>query len=220
MTGTGIRSAAGWNTTAYKDSPNPCFLSEPQTKNQMTTPQLIQITEAHRKRKTVAISYSKGEGHHSLDERENPLPEFGKAFDSLLHLVAIILNLPESWLENCRVVGIKLDTLGGAQTVSLIGRKALDDASKEFVFVTPPRLLAHPSEPGSYTPPLTLAQAALIEEVIEQAKQYVMGNRAQGEIPFEDAEPAEPIDGDSLPLENMPASKPKRRRKGKKEVAS
>ena len=182
-------------------------------------PQIITIKKINLRRKTLAISYTKGgTASFAIDEPDNPIPEFGKAFDGLLFLVPIILHLPENWTENCRVTGLVMDTLGGAPTVSLIGKKSLDDAGKEFVFRTPPRLMCHPTEEGAYTPPLTLAQAALVEEAIEQAKQYIWGNRAQGEIVFEDPKSAnaEPVEGNELPLEEQ--EKPKKRR-SKKSVA-
>lgn len=148
-------------------------------------PKSIEIVSAQRTRKTVCIHWRQGDGSFDLDERDNPLPAFVQAFDALVDLVPTILHLPTGWTENLRVIGIKMGEQGGAATVQLICRKSVSDASKEFPFVTPYRLLAHPSEPGSYTPPLSEADAALVWEAVEQAKAYVKGDRAQGQIEFE-----------------------------------
>jgi hypothetical protein len=187
----------------------------------MTKPLLITIHEVRRTRRSIQIAYDKGTGHFQLDEPDNPLPSFTAAFDALFPLVAIIIDVPEEWAAlNCRVVGLKLGEQGGAKTVALIVRKGIDDAAKEFAFVTPFRLLAHPTEPGTYTPPLTNAQAALIETLIEEAKRYLLGERAQGEISFgeDDGDPdnAEPTpDAPELPGVTVEPPKAKRGRKPK-----
>lgn len=187
----------------------------------MTIVQHITIHEVRRKRRTIAISYTKGESKFSFEERDAPLPEFNQAFDALAPLVSIICHFPEEYSTvNCRVIGIRMDEQGGAFNVALIVRKGIDDAAKEFAFVTPARLLAHPTEPGSYTPPLTQAQAELVNAAVEAAKQYVLGNRAQGEIAFGDPEDEaaknnpEPGEGEALPGMSEPAPKKRGRKKG------
>jgi len=101
-----------------------------------------------------------------------------------------------------RVVKLDVGEKGGAPTVALHCRKDIDDAAKEFAFKTPERLLAHPTQEGKYTPPLPKDDVALVEEMIEQAKQYVFGNRAQGEIQFDGDEDED--DGDGKEGEELP----------------
>lgn len=194
----------------------------------MPKPLAIQIVSATRTRKTICVHWTQGDSKFDMEERDNPLPALPKAFDALAPLVATILHLPAAWAEqNLRVVRLKMGEQGGAQTVVLYVRKGLDDASKEFVFDTPPRLLSHPSEPGSYTPPLTEADAALVEEAIEQAKLYVRGERAQGQIAFDDEKEGddgsgtqEPEAGDELPLGTPPAPEAEVPRKASKKPRS
>jgi hypothetical protein len=189
----------------------------------------IEIVSALRTRKTICIHWKQGDGSFDLDERDNPLPSFVKAFDALVPLVPRVLHLPEGWTENLRVIGIRVGDQGGATTVQFVCRKSLSDASKEFPFVTPYRLLSHPTEPGSYTPPLVDADAALVQAAIEEAKAYVRGERAQGVIEFEgDEDDDKEDDGEyskEEPLikfapETEPAAKPKRGRKPKKELVA
>lgn len=157
----------------------------------------IEIVSALRTRKTICIHWTQGDGSFDLDERDNPLPSFVKAFDALVALVPTILHLPAGWTENLRVVGIRVGEQGGAMTVQLVCRKSVSDASKEFPFITPYRLLAHPEEPGSYTPPLAEKDAALVYAAIEEAKSYVRGDRAQGQIEFEGDDDDDESGGDS-----------------------
>jgi hypothetical protein len=132
------------------------------------------------------------------------------ALEALVPLVAVICHFPSKYVEtDCRVCGLIIGSKGGADTIVLDVRKGLDDAAKEFKFKTPERLLAHPEEEGTYTPPLKEAEAALVYTMIEEAKSYIRGERAHPEqgrlINIEVQQPA-------------PAEKPKRGRKPKAEA--
>lgn len=170
---------------------------EPGTLPPPEKPREIEITSVKRTRKTIVIEWSQGEGNYRISERDNPLPTFGAAMDALAPLVATVCHLPTSYAEEgLRVTGFDLGTKGGAATVSFRVRKDLDDASKEFAFVTPERLLEQPTEEGSYTPPLGIEACALVAEAIAEAKKYVKCDRAQGQIEFEDADADDSDDDD------------------------
>jgi hypothetical protein len=169
-------------------------------------PRSIQIKSVKRGRKSIEIGWEQGDASFDLCERDNPLPSFGAALDALAPIVATVCHfLPDYAATGLRVVGLKLGEQSGAGTVSFKVRKNIDDAAKEFAFDTPERLLAHPTMPGKYTPPLTEADAALVAEAVEQARMYIIGERAQGQIELpedgddEDSED-DKDDGDKLPL--------------------
>jgi hypothetical protein len=167
-----------------------------------TQPATLQIVEIKRTRKRIEIAWTQGKSRFDLAETDNPLPSFMASLDALAPLVATICHLPPEYAaEGLRVTGVAIGEHSGAPTVSLTARKDLDDASKEFTFRTPARMLAIPAAEGSYTPPLCNADVALVEEAVEQAKCYVRGERAQGEIVFEvDEDDEEEFDADDLPL--------------------
>jgi hypothetical protein len=168
-----------------------------------STDKAIEILTGRRTRKTIAIGWRQGESHFDLDERDNPIPALVNALDALNAVAVEVLHVPASWCEtNFRVIGVTFGDQGGAGTFSLVCRKGFEDASKEFAFATPPRLLAHPVEPGSYTPPVSPESVAAIEEAREQFKCYVIGERAQGVIQFEEDEDAED-DGSYSPEEPL-----------------
>lgn len=149
-------------------------------------PKEIEIVSVKRTRRSIVIHWRQGDGDFKLDERDNPLPSFGVAIDALAKLVPTICHFSKTYAyEGLRVVGFDLGSKGGATTVVLRVRKDLDDASKEFAFVTPERLLEQPTEEGAYTPPLGTEANALVAECIAEAKLYVKGDRAQGQIAFE-----------------------------------
>lgn len=153
--------------------------------NLMSNPaQPLTIQKIKRSNRKLFIAYTKGGEELTVDSPDNPLPEFLTAMAHLVEILGDVLHVPTTWTgENCRIVGMNLGEQGGAETVSILAQKSLPDAGKAFKIVTPPRLLSHPVEPGSYTSPLTEAQAQWVHELIEQAKQYVLGNRAQGVLP-------------------------------------
>jgi hypothetical protein len=162
---------------------------KPKTTNEPKPPpaQIIEICSARRSRKSICIAYSQGESDVVITERENPLPSFNKAFDALAPLVANICHLPADYTKkDFRVVGFKLTEGHGSRQVSIIGRRDLKDAAKEFVLVTPFRMIDKPSEEGAVGDVLTPKFVELVEEAIEEAKKYVKGERAQGLLAFDE----------------------------------
>jgi hypothetical protein len=162
-------------------------------------PKLIEIVSVKFTRKTVDIAYTQGDSAYTISERDNPLPSFSASIASLAPIVTSVCHLPLGYDENgMRVASFKLGTKGGAPTISIRAKKDLDDASKQFVFDTPERLLDQPTEEGSYSPPLKQEFRDLIAEAIAEAKLYVKGERAQGQIAFEDNEDDDEQDKDAL----------------------
>lgn len=145
----------------------------------------LTILKVRRTRKHVAIEYRNGDEDHKLKSRDKPLPAFDNAIAALAPLVCELLHLPKTYVENMRAVGVTITDGSGNEQVMLIASKSLDDAQGPFNIATPLRLMDLPEAEGSYTPPLGANQVALIDEVVEQAKQYILGNRAQGQIEFE-----------------------------------
>lgn len=168
-------------------------------------PKTIDIVSVKRGRRNVVIHWRQGDAHFVIDERDMPLPSFYKAFDALCPVAATICHLGVKYTQSgLRVVKMDMGEKGGTSTVALHCRKDIDDAAKEFAFKTPERMLAHPTQEGKYTPPLPSTDAALVEDMIEEAKRYVRGERAQGQIVFEkdedDDESGEEEAGELLPL--------------------
>ena len=151
-------------------------------------PKEIEIVSVKRTRHSIVIHWRQGNGDFKLDERDNPLPSFGVAIDALGSIVSSICHFPQSYTAGLRVAGFDLGSKGGASTIVIRAKKDLDDSSKEFGFITPERFLEQPTEEGSYSPPLGVEAAALIAECIAEAKAYVKGDRAQGQIELPEGE--------------------------------
>lgn len=194
-----------------------------------STPGSIVIAKVKRTRKRLFVSWNNGSEDRSVNSTENALPDFQTSLDALAPLVCEICAWPAEYAVNLRVIGVVMGEQGEADTVSIIAQKSLVDAGKALNIATPPRLLAHPTEPGSYTPPLMDAQAELVWALIEAAKDYAKGNRAQGELPgIGGIEEEDDLGGgeqaeensDPLPFEAEEPTPKKRGRKKKSEAAT
>ncbi|MBS0328260.1 MAG: hypothetical protein JSR30_00275 [Proteobacteria bacterium] len=149
-------------------------------------PTSLRITKVRRTRKTIFIAYKNGDEEHDLTSRDNPLPAFTKALDALVAVVLSVCHFPEGYGENMTASGLTLTEKG---MVTIQAKKSLPDAAGPLNIATPLRFLEHPKEEGSYSPSLTDEQVDAISEVEEQAKAYVKGDRAQGQIKFEEEDP-------------------------------
>jgi len=161
------------------------------------TPTSLTILKVRRTRKHVVIHYRNGEEDHQTRSRDNPLPAFDAAVSALVPLVCTLLHLPQEYAMNMKATGLTISDGSGNEMVTIVAQKSLDDANGPFNIATPLRLMDLPTEEGAYSPPLSEAQAGLVDEVIEQAKAYNLGNRAQGQIPLENGEDEESDDPDA-----------------------
>ncbi len=181
------------------------------------------INKVRLTRRNVIIEYHNGSESLSITSPENPLPEFKAAIADLVPLILAICHLPEDYGTNLVASGLTVTDKG---LVTLQAKKSFDDASGPLNIATPLRLLDTPEEEGTYSPALDDDQVALIDEVIEQAKRYVLGERAQGVLFTEDVEDDDPTGGEEPLLEestqdNEPAAEeiaavPKKTRKPRK----
>ncbi len=175
-------------------------------------PKTIQIVSVKLTRRYVKIAYKQGEDEFNNKWRDIPLPSFYEAMEALCPLVSLICHFPKDYHETgLRVSEFHIGSKGGAQTIVIHAAKDLDDSSKQFEIKTPERLLEKPTEEGSYSEPLTEAKRAFVWEAIEEARKYIIGERAQGQLTLED-DPAgepDPADSDTAPFPNLtePAKK-------------
>jgi hypothetical protein len=167
------------NFAAYSN-PKPAI-----TMSRKPKPTSLTILKVRRTRKAISIHYRNGDEDHELTSRDNPLPAFLKAIDALPPLVCELLHLPATYVSDMKASGLTISDGSGNEQVTIVAQKSLPDSNGPFNIATPLRLMDLPEAEGSYSPPLTDKQVALVDEVIEQAKAYVLGERAQGQIKFE-----------------------------------
>lgn len=175
----------------------------------------MDIRSVRIKRRAVVIDYENEGETHSVTSRDNPLPSFVKAVEGLGSLVLDILHLPTDYQHGLKPTGLTVTGKQGTQLVSIVAQKELTDCNSPFNIATPLRFLSLPEEEGSYSPPLSEKQVALVDSVIKEAKKYVKGDRAQGQLPLvitnDDDEGGDdgqddPSEGDPLKFEPAPAA--------------
>lgn len=187
----------------------------------------LRILKVKRTRTHIFIDYQADNEERTLKSRDNPLPAFVKAFDALPPLVCQIVGLPEDYTNKMTVTGVTLCDAGGNEHVMLTAKKELPDNNRPFNIITPLRLTDQPQEEGSYSPPLSDKQVALVQELIDEAAAYIKGDRAQGQIDFqkgaddeEDDDTPEPAAGNQLPFPNSDTGKPKKKKRTGKDAAA
>lgn len=151
------------------------------------TPAPVSLTVHHVEitRRHVIIHYENGTTNRKDREKDNPLPSFTQALAALAPLVIQICHLPATYSKNMRVRSMEINDKG---LVTIKADKSFDDASSPLTIKTPLRFMHLPDEEGTYSPPLKGDQLALIETLIEEAKGYIKGDRAQGQLTLEDGE--------------------------------
>ena len=165
----------------------------------------MNIQKVRLKRRAVEISYESNGEQHNITSRDMPLPSFVKSVENLTSLVLDVLHLPTDYQKGLKPTGITLTEKQETHLVTITATKELTDCNSPFNIATPLRFLSVPQEEGSYSPPLTEKQVALVDAVIREAKDYVKGNRAQGQLPLDaeddmtDEDDQAEDEGDDLP---------------------
>jgi hypothetical protein len=162
----------------------------------------MRITKVRLKQRAVVIEYENEGETHSVTSRDVPLPSFVAAVANLSSLVLDILHLPKDYAEGLKSTGLTMVETQEVELVCIVATKELPECHSPFNIATPLRFLEHPKEEGSYSPALGSDQVAAVQEVVAEAKKYVKGERAQGQLPLEpeadEGEPDPAPEGDVL----------------------
>jgi hypothetical protein len=183
-------------------------MSKNKSSESAPKPTSLSILKVRRTRRHVVIHYRNGEEEHQLKSRDNPLPDFDTSIAALVPIVLDVLHLPVSYgLENFKAMGLTVSDVGGNAQVCLCAQKQLPECNGPLNLATPLRLLDEPVAEGAVGKPLNDLQAEAVQEVIEQAKAYVRGDRAQGQIPLEEGSDEDPADNEDTEENNPDQSK-------------
>jgi hypothetical protein len=186
-------------------------------------PKIIVIESVSRTRRHIVIEYTQGDETRSVKSNENPLPEFNAALDALMPLLTRIIEVEENYDINVKIYGVTMGMLRDARTLRIHAKKSLALCGKMMSLDTPPVLLSTPTTEGGVTEPISPTEALWVEAVLEEAKRYVLGERAQGTLDLDDDEDEEEYDHDPLasdntePLPMGDVGKPAKKKKTKSE---
>ena len=172
----------------------------------------MNITKVKLSRANVHLEYENQGDTYKYDSKDKPLPSFYASVEALSPLIISTLGLPKTYAGKkpsegdtepglpLTPTGITIAVKGESRLVCITATKVLLMAPKPFDITVPFRYMDDPTEEGSCSEPYSTKEALLIEEVIDQAKNYLNGFRAQGQLPFEteDLPASEPDDGATL----------------------
>lgn len=184
-------------------------------------PKTIAILNVKRTRRFISIHYRKGDEDFRVKSNENPLPSFMAALNALAPIALHVAEIPEAWADNFTVHGITIGELRDVGTVAIHGKKNVAQSAVMLTLATPPALLGTPKTEGVITPPLNAQQIEAVQTMIEEAKRYVKGERAQGTLDLDDGadedEPEAKGEAEATPplpgVDEAPAKTKKARRK-------
>lgn len=154
----------------------------------------MKITKIRIKRRSISISYQNDGNDFSLTSTDRPRPEMYQALNDLQPIMLEILHLPEDYSEGLKPTGLTLVDKQEVQLVTLVGQKSLPECHSPLNLATPLRFLEHPKEEGSYSPALDQDAIERISALVEEAKAYVKGDRAQGQLPLDEEKVEEEAD--------------------------
>lgn len=140
----------------------------------------LNIRKIRRSAKKLSFVFLNGEEEHSASYKDNPLPTFGSALDALSPLVCELCELPKDYAVGLTVSGLTLAESGKVECVTIVAKKEIKGNSRPFNIATPLIPIDQPEEgDGAH---LTIAQAILVETAVEEARKYIRGERAQGQM--------------------------------------
>lgn len=174
----------------------------------------MDITKIKLGRANVHVEYDNEGDTYKYDSKDKPLPSFYEAMEALTPLVISTLGLPKAYAGKkptegdktpglpLTVSGITIMTKGESRQVCIVAKKIVSACPTPFNITVPLRYMDAPTKEGSSSEPYGAKEVDLLEEVIAEAKKYLAGERAQGQLPLEtDVQAAaEPDDGNQEAL--------------------
>lgn len=160
-------------------------------KEKTNKPEEIQVISVRNKRTTIDVVWIHGKDRHAVEFHENALPSFFKSVEALTAHAVALCELRSEDAAKVVPTGVTVKESGGDNLKALITFKRKLKLGKRLHNVTTPFLLMYEDEENKAADHMEPDQAKAIEKVLAEAKRYVLGDRAQGEISFADGDEAE-----------------------------
>ena len=123
-----------------------------------------------------------GNDKYTMESFDEPAPEFKKALNGLAQHVIDICELSDEAPDNFNVKGISLSDTDGITGVTITALKQLVHSNAPLVLNTPHKPFEPYTEGGDTSNCLTSDQIEAVEKLIEAARDYLRGKRAQGDL--------------------------------------
>lgn len=159
------------------------------------TTEEVHILKVRNNRTSIKITWKQGADTYSVTFHDNPLPSFYNALKALKTHVCALCEFPARDAEKLDPSGITIVSPEEDSPQALIvAKKHIKRNKRVFNIATPMLSMYESDDPDSpKVDHMSTEEAAAIEKVIKEAKRYIAGDRAQGQIQLED-EPDEKKD--------------------------
>lgn len=160
------------------------------------------ITSVRNTRKAIVIEWNEGLDTCARSFHDNPLPSFTKALEGLTEHVVTLCEFPAGYAKGITATGITVREKGDNSLALITAQKKMKRNGRVLNIPTP--ILAMYEDPENKgADHMSGAEAAAIEKVIKETKKYLAGERAQGQIAFEEEKKEEKADEKTEPFPGM-----------------
>lgn len=148
----------------------------------------IVVLSARYNRKSITCKWTKGDDAYAVTFHDNPLPSFEKALNALPEHVCSLCELPSKDAEKIEATGITIVPDGDDNEQALITAKKKIRKGKRVFNISTPLLSMYPSEAkdAKASDAMDEDQAKAITKFAAEVKKYILGERAQGKLSFEE----------------------------------
>lgn len=151
-------------------------------------PKQVVITSVRNLRKSIKIEYTQGTDAFTINCHDMPQKSFYTALEKLAPHVCALCDFAAKDSEKISATGITVREKGDNNLALIVARKTIKRGKRVFNISTP-LLPMYADDENKTADHMDEEEAKAIEKVISEAKKYVAGDRAQGQIEFEDDEP-------------------------------
>ncbi|MCF7839775.1 MAG: hypothetical protein K9N22_03260 [Candidatus Marinimicrobia bacterium] len=123
-----------------------------------------------------------GNDKYTMESFDEPAPEFKKALSGLAPHVIDICELSNESPDNISVLGVSLSDTDGITGVTITALKNLVRSNAPLVLNTPHKPYESYTKDGDDSNCLTDDQIDAVETLVEAARDYLRGKRAQGDL--------------------------------------
>ncbi len=149
----------------------------------------VTIKSVRNTRAAIVIEWTEGSDDCSRTFHDNPLKSFLNALDGLTEHVITLGEFPAGYAKGIEATGITLREKGDNVLAMITAKKKLKRNGRVFNIATPILAMYEGGEDEKGADHMTEVEAAAVEKMIKEAKKYLAGERAQGQIEFVSPEP-------------------------------
>ncbi len=152
----------------------------------------ILVRSCRYNKRSISCEWMQGADAYAVTFHDNPLPSFEKALAALPAVVCSLCGFPTKDAEKIEATGITIRPLGDDNEQGLVTAKKKIGKGKRVFNISTPLLAMYPGKDADKkgTDAMEEDEAKPIAKFASEVKKYILGERAQGKLAFEEEKPA------------------------------